>query len=164
MNRIPHLVAAALLVMATNVTMAAEKASRVVVDKSDRQLLLYDGTELIGSYRIALGGSPVEPKRQEGDERTPEGTYVLDQKHAESRYYKAIHISYPNEYDAFLANQNQLSPGDDIMIHGQKNGFGGLAWITQRFDWTDGCIALSNEDMDKVWAAVDTGTPIEIKP
>lgn len=157
----------AIVLVATQLTAPAAatgKATRVVVDKSDRMLLLYRGSEVLSSYRIALGGEPVGPKRHEGDERTPEGSYVLDRKQAESRFYRAIHISYPNERDRYLAEQDGRPPGGDIMIHGQPNRWSRFAWVTQRFDWTDGCIALANQDMDRVWEWVAEGTAIEINP
>lgn len=144
--------------------MCAETATRVVVDKSDRLLMLYRGTDLLGSYRIALGGEPVGPKRLEGDERTPEGAYLIDRKQDDDRYYKSIHISYPNRRDQYLAEQSGGVPGQGMRIHGQPRRWAAFAWITQRFDWTDGCIALSNKDMDQVWDSVREGTPIEISP
>lgn len=143
---------------------AVEGATRVVVDKSDRLLMLYRGTDLLGSYRIALGGEPVGPKRLEGDERTPEGAYILDRKQYSDRYYKSIHISYPNKHDQYMAEQSGGVPGQDVMIHGQPRRWAAFAWLTQRFNWTDGCIALSNKDMDEVWDSVREGTPIEITP
>ena len=101
---------------------------------------------------------------QQGDERTPEGRYVLDAKNSGSAFYRAIHVSYPDARDLAAARARGVEPGGQIMIHGQKNGFGWLAPLTQLFNWTDGCIALSNADMDSVWAAVDAGTPIQIDP
>src|SRR5690606_20762564 len=97
--------------------------------------------------RIALGGNPVGHKQQEGDQRTPEGRYVLDYRKPDSAYFRALHVSYPNAADAAAAKARGVSPGGLIMIHGQRNGFGWAAAATQRVDWTDGCIALSNEDM-----------------
>jgi len=142
----------------------AEQADSVVVNKSDSRLyLLRDGKRLAG-FRVALGGEPKGHKQEEGDERTPEGKYVLDSKNAKSNYYKAIHISYPNEKDRAAARIKGVDPGGLIMIHGQRNGWGWLAPVIQWFDWTDGCIALSNKDMDVVWNAVAVGTPIEITP
>lgn len=141
-----------------------ESATRVVVDKSDRLLMLYRGPDLLGSFRVALGSEPVGAKRLEGDGRTPEGTYVLDRKQASDRYYKSIHISYPNPRDLYMAEQKGGVPGWDVKIHGQPKRWTAFAWLTQLFDWTDGCIALSNKDMDQVWASVKEGTPIEITP
>ena len=136
----------------------------VKVDKSDRQLTLIRNGKTIATFSIALGGNPIGHKQQEGDVRTPEGRYVLDFKKADSAYFRAIHVSYPNEADRLRAKVAGVSPGGAIMIHGQRNGFGWLSAITQRLDWTDGCIALSNEDMQRVWDLVQVPTPIEIAP
>lgn len=162
--RVTILATAALVFLFATPAGASEKADRVLVEKSDRLLLLYKNNSLIGSYHIALGGHPNGHKQRDGDERTPEGNYLLDHKEPSSRYYKSIRISYPNAYDMTLAKDRGVSPGGEVMIHGQRKAFKWLSPIAQRFDWTDGSIALSNRDMDKVWAAVDPGTPVEIKP
>ena len=146
------------------VAMSAEAVTRVVVDKSDRLLMLYRGSDLVASYRIALGGEPVGPKRLAGDERTPEGTYILDRKQDRDRFYRAIHITYPNQHDRYMAEQAGGAAGEGIRIHGQPKRWAAFAWVRQRFDWTDGSIALSNKDMDEVWGSVSEGTPIEITP
>jgi murein L,D-transpeptidase YafK len=143
---------------------ASEKADQVVVDKSERVMTLLRNGQEIGRFPISLGGDPEGPKHQEGDQRTPEGRYVLDYKKSDSAYYKAIHISYPNAEDVAYAEKMKLAPGGQIMIHGQKNGFGWLGVVMQHFDWTAGCIAVTNRDMDRIWEAVEAGTPIEIKP
>jgi murein L,D-transpeptidase YafK len=153
-----------LTLMALSPLAAAEKADRVVVIKSDSKLYLERAGKRLASFKVAFGGEPTGHKQQEGDERTPEGTYVLDAKNANSSFYKSIHISYPDAADRAGAKARGVNPGGDIMIHGQKNGWGWLAPIAQLFDWTDGCVALANSDMDKVWDAVDVGTPIEIRP
>lgn len=155
---------ACLLLLAATTTMAAVRADRVLVLKSARVLHLYQGPRLLASYPVALGFSPLGHKRQEGDGRTPEGRYVLDVKKADSGYYKAIHISYPDARDLAAARQRGVAAGGAVMLHGQRNGFGWASWLTQRRDWTHGCIALSNADMEAVWQAVDAGTAIEIRP
>jgi len=139
-------------------------ADRVVVDKSESRLYLMHAGQTFASYRVVFGANPKGHKLQQGDERTPEGQYLLDYKNANSLYYKSIHISYPNEIDRQEARKQGVDPGGDIMIHGQKNGYEGLSFLAQRFNWTNGCIALNNKDMDSVWEAVQPGTPIEIKP
>lgn len=139
-------------------------ADLVVVDKSDKRLYLYRQQKLLAAYPVAFGANPVGHKRQEGDERTPEGHYILDLKKANSGYYRSIHISYPNARDIADARRRGVAPGGFVMIHGQKNGFGWAAFLTQRFNWTNGCVALSNESMEAVWQAVKVGTPIEIRP
>ncbi len=146
------------------VAFGADVADRVVVVKSEYRLYLKKDGSVLKSFHAVFGANPEGHKQQEGDERTPEGKYFLDYKNKNSSFYKSIHISYPNESDLKRAESLGINPGGQIMIHGQKNGFGWLSWITQRFNWTDGCIAVSNSDMDKIWAAVIAGTPIEIKP
>ena len=141
----------------------SESADKVLVDKSDEKLyLLKDGTT-IAEYSVAFGANPVGHKEQEGDERTPEGHYLLDYKKADSSFYKAIHISYPNDADKQAAAAKGVDPGGLIMIHGQRNRLGWLSLITQRFNWTDGCIAVTNVEMDQIWNAVAVNTPIEIR-
>jgi murein L,D-transpeptidase YafK len=141
-----------------------EAADLVVVKKSVSQLYLFKADKVLATFDVAFGGNPRGHKESEGDSRTPEGSYVLDYKNAQSRYYKSIHISYPNARDVEVAKARGLRPGGAIMVHGQPNGWGWFAPIMQLFDWTDGCIALRNGDMDAVWRAVDVGTPIRIEP
>ena len=146
------------------VAYSGQKADSVLVIKSESRLyLLRQGKEL-GSFGVAFGANPEGHKQQQGDERTPEGHYILDYKNPNSKYYKSIHISYPNARDRENARKRGVDPGGDIMIHGQLNGYGGLSTFVQLFNWTDGCIALSDQDMDVVWDAVNPGTPIEIRP
>ncbi|QQS43195.1 MAG: L,D-transpeptidase family protein [Acidobacteriota bacterium] len=140
------------------------KADRVVVRKSERSLVLYRGREVLREYGIALGDAPKGHKQQEGDERTPEGEYVLDWRNENSSFYKSIRVSYPNEQDKARAKERGVSPGGLIMIHGQRNYFGWLWPLTQRIDWTDGCIAVTNTEMEEIWRSVEVGTPITIEP
>jgi murein L,D-transpeptidase YafK len=137
--------------------------SVLVVKSESRLYLMREGKEL-ASFKVAFGSNPEGHKQQQGDERTPEGRYVLDYKNPNSNYYRSIHISYPNAQDRQTARKRGVNPGGDIMIHGQANGYGGFSTIVQLFNWTNGCIALSNPDMDVVWDAVKPGTPIEIRP
>ncbi|MBZ7920739.1 L,D-transpeptidase family protein [Ensifer adhaerens] len=143
---------------------AADVVDRVVVHKERRLLQLFQGAQMIREYTVALGGNPVGHKRQEGDERTPEGLYSLDWRNPGSGYYKSIHVSYPAPVDVSAAAASGVDPGGMIMIHGQPNYFGWLAFLTQRFDWTNGCIAVTNAEMEEIWAMVPNNTPIEIKP
>ena len=143
--------------------MVSDSADKVLVDKSDEKLyLLKDGTT-IAEFSVAFGSNPVGHKQQEGDERTPEGHYLLDYKKSDSSFYKAIHISYPNNADRQAAAAKGVDPGGLIMIHGQRNRLGWLSFITQRFNWTDGCIAVTNGEMDQIWNSVAVNTPIEIR-
>ena len=138
--------------------------SKVVVRKSERRLYLMNGEEVVRSYRISLGDNPKGHKLYEGDERTPEGTYTLDWRNAESDFYKSIHISYPSERDRELASAWGLDPGGSIMIHGLPNGEEDMAFAYKGLDWTDGCIAVTNKEIDEIWALVSNGTPISIQP
>lgn len=143
---------------------AQQVADYVLVEKSRHLLSLYKDGKPFATYHVVFGGNPVGHKQQEGDERTPEGRYSLDAKNSKSAYYKSIHISYPNAADRAQAKARGVSPGGAIMIHGQKNGYDWLTAVTQTSNWTLGCIALSNSDMDKLWQSIVVPTPIEIKP
>jgi murein L,D-transpeptidase YafK len=141
-------------------------ADKIMVDKSERRLDVIAGGKVVATYRIGLGRAPTGHKQREGDLKTPEGSYVLDFKKADSAYFRAIHISYPNADDRARAKRAGVSPGGAIMIHGQPNDArvraAVAAWPSS--DWTDGCIALSNEDMTALWRMVRVPTPIEISP
>ena len=139
------------------------RADRLVVDKSERRLFVMMNGYTVRTYPVALGRTPVGPKRMQGDGRTPEGQYVIDWRNPDSRFYRSLHISYPNTEDRMRARQLGVEPGGMIMIHGSPNitrtGDYGI-----KPDWTEGCIAVSNFAMDELWEAVADGTPIEIRP
>jgi murein L,D-transpeptidase YafK len=140
------------------------RADRVIVMKKERTLTLMSGDKVLKVYKIALGVDPVGPKRMEGDHKTPEGNYILDRRNPKSKYYRSIHISYPSEEDRDRARESGVSAGGDVMVHGLPNGFGWLGATHRVHDWTDGCVAVSDQEMDEIWSAVADGTPIEIKP
>lgn len=145
-------------------TAAPLHADRVVVLKKERTLQLVSRGKVVKTYKIALGGDPVGPKTRQGDHKTPEGTYVLDFRNAHSQFHMAIHISYPSDRDRAAARAKGASPGGDVFVHGLPNGFGYVGAAHRLKDWTDGCIAVTNEEIDQIWAAVADGTPIEIRP
>ncbi|MEH6556254.1 MAG: L,D-transpeptidase family protein [Oceanicoccus sp.] len=139
-------------------------ADRVLVAKAEKKLyLLKDGVPFL-EFPIALSPTPKGHKREQGDERTPEGSYILDFKNKDSDFYKSIRISYPNQQDLQHAELSGVDPGGAIMIHGTPNESALPPSLIQQFNWTDGCIAVTNRAMDEIWAAVETGTPIEIRP
>lgn len=140
------------------------KIDLVVVTKSTATMALMRDGKILRRYRIALGDKPSGHKLTEGDQRTPEGRYTLDYKKSDSAYYRAIHISYPNEEDKLRASALGIQPGGQIMIHGQNPKSDLSAEEAQQYNWTDGCIAITNPQMDELWRAIDTGTPIEILP
>lgn len=146
------------------VAAAADTADRVVVHKERRVLQLFAGERLLREYPIALGGDPVGHKRREGDQKTPEGRYVLDWRNDASSFYRSIHISYPEPQDVAKAAESGVDPGGMIMIHGQPNYFGWLAFLTQMFDWTNGCIAVTNAEMDEIRDMVPDNTAIVTTP
>lgn len=143
---------------------ADQRATSVVVEKGARRLTLFQGDKAIRIYRASLGGNPVGPKQREGDSRTPEGTYSIDGRNNRSRFHLSLHISYPDAADRARAAKDAVPPGSDIMIHGVRNGLGFIGGLHRLYDWTDGCIAVTNAEMEEIWALVDTGTPIEIRP
>jgi len=140
------------------------RATRVEIDKTARQLKLLRGAETVAVYNVSLGFSPVGHKSREGDGRTPEGTYSVESKNERSRFHLALRVSYPNVDDRKIAHQLGVSPGGDIMIHGLPNGLSWLSYFHLKQDWTDGCVAVTNTEMNEIWRLVPTGTPIEIRP
>jgi L,D-peptidoglycan transpeptidase YkuD (ErfK/YbiS/YcfS/YnhG family) len=141
-----------------------EPAEKVLIEKKERRLTLLSKGEVIKTYKIALGGDPVGPKERQGDNKTPEGIYIIDSRNRNSDYHLSLHISYPNEKDKMRAKELGVSPGGDIMIHGIKNG---LAWVGAshaKFDWTKGCIAVTDEEMQQIYRLVPNGTIVEIRP
>jgi murein L,D-transpeptidase YafK len=137
---------------------------RVLVEKSARRLSLISQGSVVKQYLVALGSEPVGAKTRQGDHKTPEGTYVLDYRNAHSHYYHSIHISYPNAADRTRAQQMGVPTGGDIFLHGITNGYGWVGKAHRKIDWTDGCIAVSDQEMDEIWKLVRDGTPIEIRP
>ena len=140
------------------------KADQVIVVKSQRTLTLLSQGKVLHTYKVALGSTPVGAKEQEGDHKTPEGHYILDRRNPKSRFYKSIHVSYPNEQDKKRASQRGVAPGGDIMIHGLPIGFGWLGSTHRSQDWTDGCVAVTDAEMNEIWELVPDGTPIDIRP
>jgi murein L,D-transpeptidase YafK len=143
---------------------APAKADLVIVHKAARKLQLMAAGRVIASYRIALGRAPDGPKRREGDGRTPEGVYTVDWRNANSNFHRSLHVSYPRAWDDQRAERWGVSPGGEIMLHGLPNGVSAERIGHPYVDWTNGCIALTNEEIDEVWARVDDGTTIIIYP
>jgi murein L,D-transpeptidase YafK len=149
---------------ATELGAVSDRADSLLIVKSEHRLYVMRDGQPLRSYPIALGLSPVGPKRQEYDFRTPEGRYVIDARRPNSRYFRALHVSYPNAEDRRQAAEHHVSPGGDIMIHGLPNVLHKPLSYYQTQDWTNGCIALSNEDLLEVWSMVRQRIPVEIRP
>ncbi|HUX80208.1 MAG TPA: L,D-transpeptidase family protein [Alphaproteobacteria bacterium] len=141
------------------------KVDKVVVHKSKRTLILEGQGRVIKSYKVALGRSPQGHKEQVGDNKTPEGRYIIDRRNPRSaNYHKALHISYPNREDCSNAKKKGCLPGGDIFIHGIRKSLRFLGKAHSLTDWTRGCIAVSNDEIDEIFELVQEGTPIEIRP
>ena len=139
-------------------------ADHVIVRKAERKLYLYRGSDVLGTYKVALGLNPLGPKERERDYRTPEGRYFLSRRNTRSDYFLAIQVSYPNKQDERNARRRGWAPGGAIMIHGLPNVPKHTPLYYEQNDWTDGCIALSNSDMVEVWMRTQDNIPIEILP
>ncbi len=144
--------------------LTALKADRVVVFKGERKLVLMRGDSVLRVFRVALGRNATGHKIKAGDERTPEGDYVVDSRLRDSKFYRALHISYPNWYDRNRAEFLGVEPGGAIMIHGQPNDVPKDFVGHPAIDWTNGCIAVTNREIDEIWAMVEDGTEINIYP
>jgi len=152
------------VVDAHHATAGLPPVERVVVYKSRHIMQLLSGNEVVRSYKVALGRNPLGTKQRAGDCRTPEGSYVIDWHKKNSKFYKSLHISYPNNQDLATSKNRGSSPGGDIMIHGLPKGFEELADDHYLRNWTKGCIAVNNTEMDEIWKLVADETPILIKP
>jgi murein L,D-transpeptidase YafK len=141
-----------------------DRATAIVVEKAARRLSLYRHDRLLKSYDVALGGNPLGTKQRQGDSRTPEGRYVIDLKNDASRFHLSLRISYPDAADRARAAAAGVSPGGDIFVHGLPNGYGWLGAAHRARDWTDGCIAVTDTEIEEIWSLVGTDTPIEIRP
>jgi murein L,D-transpeptidase YafK len=139
-------------------------ADRILVEKNKRRLTLFSDGEILKQYKISLGREPEGPKLRAGDNRTPEGLYFIDYRLRNSDYHLALHISYPNPGDQNRAEQMGYTPGGDIMLHGLKNDDPNIAYYHGYFDWTKGCIAVTDTEIEEIWRLVPNGTPIEIRP
>ncbi len=140
------------------------KIDQIVVNKSDRKLTVYEKGKTIKTYSISIGKVSQGAKEVEGDMKTPEGLYVINDKNANSGYHKNLGISYPNLKDEKHAGDLGKSPGGLIKIHGIKNGYGWIGRFHLLKDWTLGCIAVTNKEIDELYEMIPIGTPIEIKP
>lgn len=141
-----------------------DPADKILIEKKERRLTLFSKGKILKTYKIALGGNPNGPKERQGDNKTPEGSYIIDARNKDSRYHLSLHISYPNEKDKKRAKELDVSPGGDVMIHGIKNGFSWVGSSHSKVDWTKGCIAVTDEEIEEIERLVPDGTDVEIRP
>ncbi len=137
---------------------------RIIIEKARRELLYYANGQLQATYKVALGQQPVGAKTCSGDKRTPEGIYFVTEHVPDSGFYRALRLSYPSAADYARARKQGCDPGGGILIHGLQNGFGYVGRLHSDVDWTRGCIAVTNEEMDQLWSQVANGTLVEIRP
>ena len=143
---------------------APERADSVLILKKDHVLELLSGGRVIRTYKVALGSGGLAAKEREGDGRTPEGHYVIDSRNEHSAYHRALHISYPNDEDRRRAAKLGVAPGGAIMIHGLPNGKGWVGPAHRLYDWTLGCVAVTDDEIEEIWKLAPVGTPVEIRP
>ena len=145
---------------------AADKlqADKIIIVKSARTMTLFNADKVLKTYKVALGTEPVGPKRVEGDHKTPEGSYTIDARNPQSRFHLALHISYPSAADRERARRLGTRPGGAIMIHGLEKPYAYLGALHRQTDWTDGCIAVTNAEIEEIWKLVPVGTRVEIRP
>ena len=142
----------------------AETPDRIVVLKSERRMILYRGSEVLREYKVAISRVPVGAKTREGDHKMPEGVYTIDAKNPASAFHLALQVSYPNAEDRARAAADGVRPGGDIEVHGIKNGLGWLGRFQRWANWTNGCVALTDPEIEQVYKSVPVGTRIEIRP
>jgi murein L,D-transpeptidase YafK len=152
-----------LISMAPSPALAGEAAvDRIFIDKSDHRMTVFTDGKPVRSFRVALGRGGLAPKQRQGDNRVPEGTYRIVGRNPASAFHLALKIGYPTLEQAKAARARHVNPGGDIFIHGLPNGGGWLTAVHRRIDWTRGCIAVTNDEMEWLWRAVPNGTPVEI--
>jgi hypothetical protein len=139
-------------------------ADSILVQKGAHRLTLFRGGMPVVTYAVALGRNPVGQKERAGDYRTPEGLYHIDGRNPGSRYHLGLHVSYPNAQDVARARTLGVSTGGDIMIHGLPNGQGSVGTAHRAYDWTNGCVAVTDEEIEEIWSSVPVGTPVRIVP
>ncbi|MCT4655772.1 MAG: L,D-transpeptidase [Cohaesibacter sp.] len=144
----------------------SERIDHIVVEKAARSLSLYRGGALVKRYSIKLGFAPVGQKAQEGDGKTPEGIYRINRRNGRSKYHLSLGLDYPLPAQRRAAKAKGINPGGDIFIHGQPNQLKNIPLAPSRLphDWTDGCVALSNDEIEEIWKLTPIGTKVEILP
>ena len=150
--------------LASTCVHAQTKVDRIIVQKKARTMELMRAGQVLKTYKVALGGEPVGAKTKQGDHRTPEGDYVIDSRNAHSQFHRSLHVSYPSAADRERARRLGVLPGGNIYIHGLPNGYGFVGDAHRARDWTDGCIAVTDREIEEIWKLVDDGTRVEIRP
>jgi len=137
---------------------------RILILKSAHTMSLMHGTEILKTYKVALSTVPVGAKERAGDHRVPEGIYIVDRKNPQSQFHLALHVSYPNATDRARASKLGVDPGGNIEIHGLEKKYASLGALHRTYDWTDGCIAVTDAEIEEIYPQIRVGTPVEIRP
>lgn len=137
---------------------------RIVIEKAAHRMTLFSGGRTVRTYAVSLGRGGLAPKTREGDRRTPEGEYRITGRNPRSAYHLSLRIGYPTPAQVALARRRGVAPGGDIMIHGLPNGHGALARAYAGRDWTDGCIAVTNAQIEEIWRLTRDGASVSIVP
>ena len=163
-RRFISLTVSILLLSVLGFSTAKPQADLIVVEKAKRTMTLMSGDKVLKTYLVALGGHPVGAKERQGDRKTPEGNYVIESKNSHSQFHLSLRISYPNATDREHARKLGVNPGGDIFIHGLAPSFSSIGALHRKIDWTDGCIAVTDQEIEEIWKLVQVGTRVEIKP
>ena len=149
---------------ATTGPSATAQADSILIIKSTRTMTLLHQGRVLKTYKVALGAEPLGAKTRRGDNRTPEGSYTIDSRNEHSQFHLALHISYPNAADRERARKLGANPGGDIMIHGLPPQWAWMGAAHRKVDWTAGCVAVTNAEIEEIWSIVPIGTKVEIRP
>jgi len=166
-NRFRKSFLVALAAAVATCALAQEKAAtpdRILILKAAHTMTLMRGTDVLKTYKVAISNVPVGAKERAGDHKVPEGKYVIDRKNPQSKFHLALHVSYPNAADRVLARKLGVEPGGDIEIHGLAKEYAWLGALHRQKDWTDGCVAVTNAEIEEIYAMTEVGTPVEIRP
>lgn len=163
-RKIRSLTLSILLFSVAGFAAARPQADLIVVEKAKRTMTLMSGDKVLKTYLVALGGHPVGAKERQGDRKTPEGSYVIESKNSHSQFHLSLRVSYPNVADRERARKLGVNPGGDIFIHGLAPSFSRIGALHRKIDWTDGCIAVTDQEIEEIWKLVPVGTKVEIKP
>jgi murein L,D-transpeptidase YafK len=153
-----------LLATSTPARPQSDPVDRILIEKSTHTMKLMLRNDIVKTYKVSLSRVPVGAKQHSGDHRVPEGQYFIDSKNRFSKFHLALHISYPNAADRLRAKKLGVDPGGNIEIHGLGSTYGWAGSLHRTIDWTDGCIAVTNPEIEEIFPLVPVGTPVEIRP
>ncbi len=149
---------------ATRTLPQTQTVDHILIEKSAHTMKLMHNGEILKTYKVSLSRVPVGPKERAGDHKVPEGQYIVDSKNRQSKFHLALHVSYPNSADRERAKKLGADPGGNIEIHGLDSAYAWVGSLHRTMDWTDGCIAVTNPEIEEIFPLIPVGTPVEIRP